>query len=233
VRGAQRTRTLWYRLYFKFVKCEHRWTATLGRSKRRERWKAQVLFLVSIETMRIVRLKWGRRKKKWPLPFCSDVTQSIVYCRRSRTVTSGICKVLECANPRGNGRLTKRARYELLSATRKRTEILTRIADILRISCRGLRITAPRPCSANDWVMTTWRNKSDSLFLSLFPYSGATDNRTVVRKMKALALSRTCATARTADFGSFYTWSPALPTRVHVPSSRGRREQKKTKTKGR
>jgi len=33
----------------------------------------------------------------------SGVTKLIVYCTRSPTVISGIRKVLECANPRGNG----------------------------------------------------------------------------------------------------------------------------------
>jgi len=34
---ARRTRTLWYRLYFKFVRCECRRTTTHGRSEGRER----------------------------------------------------------------------------------------------------------------------------------------------------------------------------------------------------
>jgi len=55
---AQRIRILWYRLYFKFVRCKRR-TATLGRSEGRERWRAQALFFISIETIRIIISKWG------------------------------------------------------------------------------------------------------------------------------------------------------------------------------
>jgi len=62
---------------------------------------------------------------------------SFIY-KKSRTVTIRIWKVLECATSRDNSGRTKRTRYELLFATRERTEIriwiteiLTRRADIL------------------------------------------------------------------------------------------------------
>jgi len=44
----------------------------------------------------------------------SGVTKLIVYCRKSRTVTNRIRKVLECANPRDKGGRTKaRIRLEI------------------------------------------------------------------------------------------------------------------------
>jgi len=71
--------------------------------------------------------------------FFSWVSHSWSFiCKKSRTVTIKIRKVLECATSRGNGRRTKRTRYKLLFAARERTairswitEIFTRIADVL------------------------------------------------------------------------------------------------------
>jgi len=117
----------------------------------------------------------------------SDVTRLTVYYKRSQTVTNKIRKVLECANRHGNGGRIERARYELLPETRERR------------SEAGSRITATRLCDANDCVMTAWRNESYSPFLPLLPYSGASAIRTIVRRMNAFVLSRTCAIASTVN----------------------------------
>jgi len=50
--------------------------------------------------------------------------------------------------------------------------------------------------------MVAWRNESYSLFLLLLSYSGAS-NIWMVRRIRAPALNRTCATASTANLNLF------------------------------
>jgi len=80
--------------------------------------------------------------------------------------------------------------------------------------------------------MAAWKNKSYSPFLLLLPYSGTSNDWMVFQHMKALALSRSCATASIVNLNFFYTWRPTLPICVYAPSFRGRRRKRQKRNAG-
>jgi len=139
-------------------------------------------------------------------------------------------QVLECSEPRGNGGRTKRVTGTLARDTRAYRNQKMDHGDLDADSGYLATDYGSQHCSANGYVITTWRSESNSFFLPLLPYSGA-DNRMVVRQMKAFTFSRTCAIASTADLGLLIDWMPSSSDTCSRSEFSRKKRKKKAETK--
>jgi len=145
-----------------------------------------------------VRSKWGLRGEKWPLLHFTNVTESIVYFTKIKERYSlNNVKVLDCAEPRGNGGHTGEHVIGNLEMDNGYLNTNNGCAD------DALTARSQRDSHA---ARITWEQRDEAKAIHLPCGFSLTRelmiNRTVARQMKAFAFSQTCATASTADLGS-------------------------------